>query len=287
MRGIILAGGSGTRLHPVTFAISKQLLPVYNKPMVYYSISVLMLAGIRDILIVSTPRDLPLFKELLGDGAGLGIQFDYAAQETPGGIAQALLIAGPWVGSEDVTLILGDNIFYGHGLPDILQTESKSVSGCTIFGYKVNDPERYGVAELSPQGSVISLTEKPQSPKSRWAVTGLYMYENQAISIVKSLKPSSRGELEITDLNKIYVEANKAKLIQLGRGMAWLDCGTFDSLLEASQYVQILESRQNTQIACLEEIAFRMGFIDESQLVVLGTRLGKSSYGDYVRGLLA
>ncbi len=285
MKGIILAGGSGTRLHPVTRAISKQLMPVYDKPMVYYPIAVQMLAGIREVLIISTPHDLPLFKRLLGTGTDLGMSFSYAEQAAPNGLAEAFIIGRDFVGAESVCLVLGDNVFHGQGLAKLLQREARDLQGCTLFGYQVKDPERYGVAEVDAQGRLISIEEKPQQPKSNLAVTGLYMYDNEVVDIAAKLKPSPRGELEITDVNNHYVRRGKARLTTLGRGMAWLDTGTHDSLMQASLFVQVLEQRTGVQIACLEEIAFRMGYIDEAQLTRLGDTFGKSSYGDYLRTL--
>jgi len=282
MKGIILAGGSGTRLHPVTRGISKQLLPVYDKPMVYYPLSVLMLAGIREILVISTPHDLPLFRRLLGDGSELGISLSYAEQPHPNGLAEAFLIGETFVRNESVCLVLGDNIFYGSGLATLLQHEAKAVEGCTLFGYRVKDPERYGVAELGKGGRLLSIEEKPKNPKSNLAVTGLYFYDNQVVSLTKRQRPSARGELEITDLNNAYVSQGHARIVDLGRGMAWLDTGTHDSLLEASTFVQVLEHRQGIQIACIEEIAYRMGYISREQLVASAEKLGKSRYGKYL-----
>ncbi|MEA3075110.1 MAG: glucose-phosphate thymidylyltransferase [Actinomycetota bacterium] len=285
MKGIVLAGGSGTRLHPVTLGVSKQLLPVYDKPMIYYPLSVLMLAGIRDVLVISTPHDLPLFERLLGDGADLGIALSYAVQPEPNGIAQAFLIGADHIAGDTACLVLGDNIFHGHGLQDALGKAAALEDGCVLFGYKVKDPERYGVAEVDAGGRVVSIEEKPASPKSNLAVTGIYFYDSEVVSLTAGLSPSARGELEITDLNNAYIARGTAQLVELGRGMAWLDTGTHDSLLEASTFVQVLEHRQGEQIACLEEIAWRMGFIDAGQLRRLGERLGKSSYGQYVRSL--
>ena len=282
MKGIVLAGGSGTRLHPITRCVSKQLLPVYDKPMVYYPFSVLMLAGMREILIISTPADLPLFHRLLGDGADLGLDVSYAEQAHPNGLAEAFLIGRSHVGSDHAALVLGDNIFHGEGLADLLQREAAAVDGCTLFGYQVSDPERYGVAEADPSGRLLSIEEKPVAPRSNKAVTGLYFYDNDVLDIAGSLTPSERGELEITDVNRAYLDKGKARLVDLGRGMAWLDTGTHDSLLEAGQFVQVLEHRQGVRIACLEEIALRMGFIDAAQAFRLGEALGKSSYGQYV-----
>ena len=282
MKGIILAGGSGTRLHPVTRAVSKQLLPVYDKPMVYYPLSVLMLAGIREILIISTPVDLPLFRRLLGTGEELGIDLSYAEQAQPNGLAEAFIVGRGHVGSDSAALILGDNIFYGHGLAELLQREARAVTGCTLFGYEVRDPQRYGVAEADSTGRLLSIEEKPAAPRSHTAVTGLYFYDNDVVDIAASLTPSARGELEITDVNRAYLDKDSARLVQLGRGMAWLDTGTHNSLIEAGQFVQVLEHRQGVRIACLEEIALRMGYIDAAQAYRLGEALGKSGYGRYV-----
>ena len=282
MKGIILAGGSGTRLHPVTRAVSKQLVPVYDKPMIYYPLSVLMLSGIKEILVISTPHDLPLFKRLLGDGKELGVSFEYAEQAAPNGLAEAFIIGREFVGKDDVCLVLGDNIFHGQGLAKMLQTAAAENEGCTLFGYQVKDPERYGVAEVDASWRVLSIEEKPKQPKSNIAVTGLYFYDNDVLDIAKHLKPSPRGELEITDVNNEYLKRGTAKLQNLGRGMAWLDTGTHDSLLEASTFVQVLEHRQGLKIACLEEIAFRMGYITLQEMVSLGEKLGKSTYGRYI-----
>ncbi len=282
MKGIVLAGGSGTRLHPITRSVSKQLLPVYDKPMVYYPLSVLMLAGIREILIISTPVDLPQFRRLLGDGSDLGLTLTYAEQAQPNGLAEAFIIGADHVGDDTAALVLGDNIFHGNDLAELLQQEVASLDGCTLFGYQVRDPERYGVAEADKSGKLISIEEKPARPKSNKAVTGLYFYDNDVVGIAGSLTPSARGELEITDVNRAYLDKGRARLVDLGRGMAWLDTGTHDSLLEAGQFVQVLEHRQGVRIACLEEIALRMGFIDAAQAYKLGEALGKSGYGQYV-----
>ena len=282
MKGIILAGGSGTRLHPITRAVSKQLVPVYDKPMIYYPLAVLMLAGIREVLIISTPHDLPLFKRLLGTGDDIGMSFFYEEQAAPNGLAEAFIIGREFIGAESVCLVLGDNIFHGHGLATMLQKERVNLHGCTLFGYQVKDPERYGVAEVDANGKILSIEEKPKVAKSNLAVTGLYMYDNEVVDVAAKLQPSPRGELEITDLNNQYLKRGKARMVNLGRGMAWLDTGTHDSLLEAATFVQVLEHRTGIQIACLEEIAFRMGYIDEQQLVKLGTALAKSGYGEYI-----
>jgi glucose-1-phosphate thymidylyltransferase len=287
MKGIVLAGGSGTRLHPVTLGVSKQLLPVYDKPMIYYPLSVLMLAGIRDILVISTPHDLPLFRQLLGDGSGIGLSFSYAAQPTPGGLAEAFIIGEDFIGDDDVCLVLGDNIFHAEGLGELLHNAVTSLKGATVFGYKVDDPDRYGVAEVDGAGHVLSIEEKPAAPKSNLAVTGLYFYDNDVVNIAATLPRSARGELEITDVNRVYLERGALNLVKLGRGTAWLDTGTHDSLLEAGTFVQALIHRQGLQIACLEEIAYRQGFIDIAQLTALADKLGKSRYGDYLRAVAA
>jgi glucose-1-phosphate thymidylyltransferase len=283
MKGIILAGGSGTRLYPLTRVVSKQLLPVYDKPMIFYPLSVLMLAGIREVLVISTPQDLPLFERLLGSGQDLGMRFAYAVQPAPNGLAEAFIIGRDFVGKDPCALVLGDNIFYGDGLATRVQAAATTTSGCVLFGHQVVDPERYGVAELDPSGRVLSIEEKPPQPKSDVAVTGLYFYDNQVLDIARSLAPSPRGELEITDVNRVYVERGQAKLELLGRGMAWLDTGTHESLIEASEFVHILERRQATRIACIEEIACRMGFIDRAGLLKLAESYGKSAYGTYLR----
>ena len=284
-KGIVLAGGSGTRLFPLTIAVSKQLMPVYDKPMVYYPLSVLMLAGIREILIISTPTDLPLFKKLLGDGANLGLKFSYAEQPSPDGLAQAFHIAGDvgFLQDEPVALVLGDNLFYGADFVDCLERAGARASGSTIFGYRVADPKSYGVVEFAPDGRVLSLEEKPAHPKSNYAIPGIYFYDRDVVALARKLKPSKRGELEITDLNRLYLEAGKLHVEVLGRGTAWLDTGTHDSLLEAAQFVHVIENRQGLKIACLEEIAFRCGWIDRAQLEANITKLGKSSYGAYLR----
>jgi glucose-1-phosphate thymidylyltransferase len=282
VKGIVLAGGSGTRLHPITRSVSKQLLPVYDKPMVYYPLSVLMLAGVREILIISTPTDLPQFERLLGDGSDLGLTLSYAEQPQPNGLAEAFIIGADHVGTDSAALVLGDNIFYGNDLAEMLQREVARLDGATLFGYQVRDPERYGVAEADADGKLLSIEEKPAKPKSHQAVTGLYLYDNDVIDIAASLSPSPRGELEITDVNRAYLDKGRARLVDLGRGMAWLDTGTHDSLLEAGQFVQVLEHRQGVRIACLEEIALRMGFIGAPQAYALGEALGKSGYGQYV-----
>ena len=287
MKGIVLAGGSGTRLHPVTLGVSKQLLPVYDKPMVYYPLSVLMLAGIREVLIISTPHDLPLFKQLLGDGSNIGMSFSYEEQPTPGGLAEAFVIGKDFIGADDVCLVLGDNIFHAEGLGALLKEAVETLKGATIFGYKVEDPERFGVAEVTPDGKVLSIEEKPAAPKSNLAVTGLYFYDNDVVDIAANLERSSRGELEITDVNKVYLARGQLNLVKLGRGTAWLDTGTHDSLMEAGSFGQALSHRQGLQIACLEEIAYQQGFIDLAQLTVLGDALGKSAYGEYLRAVAA
>ena len=282
MKGIVLAGGAGTRLHPITRSVSKQLLPVYDKPMIYYPLSALMLAGIGDILIITTPHDQSQFIRLLGDGSELGLRLSYAVQPEPNGLAEAFLIGREHVGDDTAALVLGDNIFYGHGLGGTLHEAARLQTGCVLLGYRVRDPERYGVAEADADGRLISIEEKPASPKSNLAVTGLYFYDNDVVDIAAKLRPSDRGELEITDLNNVYVERGTARLIDLGRGTAWLDTGTHDSLLEASQFVQVLEHRQGVRIACVEEIALRQGFIDADQAYRLGLALAKSGYGQYV-----
>lgn len=282
MKGIVLAGGNGTRLHPLTQAVSKQLLPVYDKPLVYYPLSTLMLAGIREILLISTPTDLPLFRRLLGDGSHLGLRIEYAEQAEPNGLAEAFLIGADFLGDDPVALVLGDNIFYGQGFSRVLQDCTRDLAGCTLFGYPVRDPERYGVGELDADGNLEAIVEKPSNPRSNKAITGLYFYDNEVVEIARSLRPSDRGELEITDVNQHYLRRGRVRLTELGRGFAWLDTGTHDSLLEAGQFVQVLEHRQGVRIACLEEIALRMGFISAEQCYALGAALAKSGYGDYV-----
>jgi glucose-1-phosphate thymidylyltransferase len=282
MKGIVLAGGAGTRLHPITRAVSKQLLPVYDKPMIYYPLSTLMLSGIRDILVITTPHEQDQFIRLLGDGSEVGLNLSYAEQPEPNGLAEAFRIGVDHIGSDTAALVLGDNIFYGHGLGGQLTDAAGLTSGCLLFGYQVRDPERYGVAEADASGRLISIEEKPTNPRSNLAVTGLYFYDNDVIDIARDLKPSARGELEITDLNNVYVERGSARLIDLGRGTAWLDTGTHDSLIEAGQFVQVLEHRQGVRIACIEEIALHQGFIDAAQAYRLGESLAKSGYGQYV-----
>ena len=285
MKGIILAGGSGTRLHPLTIAISKQLMPIYDKPMIYYPLSVLMLAGIKDILIISTPHDLPMFERLLGDGARLGCNFEYAVQEVPNGLAQAFVIGERFIGNDKVALILGDNIFYGTGLHSTLMNASKR-DGSTVFAYHVTDPERYGVVEFDADDKVISIEEKPQYPKSNYAVPGIYFYDNDVVEIAKNLQPSARGEYEITDINKKYLQQGNLHVSILSRGTAWLDTGTFQSLMQAQQYVQVIEERQGLKIGCIEEVAFKKGFITAQQLEIIAQPLLKSGYGQYLMALL-
>lgn len=286
MKGIILAGGAGTRLYPVTQAISKQLLPIYDKPMIYFPLSVLMTAGIREILIISTPRDLPRFKELFGDGSQLGLTFSYAEQPSPDGLAQAFIIGKDFIGSDTVCLILGDNLFYGEGLIDILERASSISEGGIVFGYPVKQPERYGVVDFDSNGKVIGIEEKPKKPKSRYAITGLYFYDNDVVNIASNLTPSPRGELEITDVNLEYLSREKLSVEILGRGFSWLDTGTYDSLQQAASYVQAIQQRQGLKVACIEEIAYRQGFIDKAGLKALADKMSSNEYGTYLQDIL-
>ncbi|WP_251545346.1 glucose-1-phosphate thymidylyltransferase RfbA [Limosilactobacillus caecicola] len=282
MKGIILAGGSGTRLYPITRGISKQLIPVYDKPMVYYPLSTLMLAGIRDVLVISTPEFMPLFQNLLGDGSDLGMNFSYKVQEKPNGLAEAFILGADFIGNDSVCLILGDNIFYGSGLSKLLQSAAQKDTGATVFGYHVNDPERFGVVEFDDHQHALSIEEKPKVPKSNYAITGLYFYDNHVVDIAKQIKPSDRGELEITDVNNEYLKAGQLDVKLMGRGYAWLDTGTHDAMLEAANFISTIEKRESLKVACLEEIAYRMGYIDQAQLIKLAQPLKKNDYGQYM-----
>jgi glucose-1-phosphate thymidylyltransferase len=286
MKGIILAGGSGTRLYPITRVVSKQLLPIYDKPMIYYPLSILMLAGLREILVISTPQDLPLFQDLLGDGSQWGLSFDYAEQPRPEGIAQAFLIGREFIGRDQVCLILGDNIFYGHGLPDKLRQAAAQKEGATIFGYWVKSPERYGVVTFDSEDQALDIVEKPKEPTSNWAVTGLYFYDHRVLEIAAGLEPSARGELEITDVNRAYLEMKALRVEKLGRGIAWLDTGTHETLMQAANFIETIEERQGLKVACVEEIAFRMGYIDTGQLETLARPLLNNGYGQYLLDII-
>jgi glucose-1-phosphate thymidylyltransferase len=285
MKGIVLAGGSGTRLHPLTRAVCKQLLPIYDKPMVYYPISTLMLAGIRDILIISTPKDVPLFKDLLGDGSAWGVRFEYAVQETPRGLADAFIVGEKFIGDDRCALVLGDNLYFGHGLSEALAEAAASEAGATVFAYHVHDPERYGVVDFDSEGRAVSLEEKPEKPRSHWAVTGLYFYDNQVVEMARHLPPSPRGEIEITDINRLYMDKGQLSVSKLGRGYAWLDTGTHDSLVEATEFIRAIEKRQGQKVGCPEEVAFLKGWITAEQVVALGAAMGKTEYGQYLTQL--